>query len=67
MSYVRAKLTLESMAAGEVLELTIAGGEHLENVPRSAEADGHRVLGVEEEIPGERYRMFIRRGADPWV
>lgn len=62
MSYVKAKLALEAMAPGELLELTIAGGEHLDKVPRSARADGHEVLEVLELEAGERYRVLLRRG-----
>ena len=42
MTWVRTKLTLERLAAGEVLEVTCAG-EALDNVPRSARDAGHQV------------------------
>ena len=46
----------------EVLALTINGGEHLEHVPRSAQADGHQVLSVEPQEGSESYRVLIRKG-----
>jgi tRNA 2-thiouridine synthesizing protein A len=43
MTWVAAKLALEGLEAGEVLEVTCAPGEALENVPRSAREAGHEV------------------------
>ena len=47
MTYVKAKIALGRLAAGERLEVWLAGGEPLENLPRSAAEDGHRVVSVE--------------------
>jgi TusA-related sulfurtransferase len=44
MNWVRARLALEAMEPGGVLELRLDGGEPLESVPRSAEEDGHSVV-----------------------
>jgi TusA-related sulfurtransferase len=43
MTWVRTKLELERMAAGEVLTVACPPGEALENVPRSASEAGHEV------------------------
>jgi tRNA 2-thiouridine synthesizing protein A len=43
LTWVAAKLALERLAAGDVLEVTCAPGEALENVPRSAREAGHEV------------------------
>jgi TusA-related sulfurtransferase len=43
MTWVRTKLELERMAAGEALEVRCRPGEALENVPRSAREAGHAV------------------------
>ena len=43
MTWVRTKLELERMAAGEVLTVACSPGEALENVPRSASEAGHEV------------------------
>jgi tRNA 2-thiouridine synthesizing protein A len=43
LNWVRARLALEQMAPGEVLEVQLDPGEPLESVPRSAEEDGHQV------------------------
>ncbi len=43
LTWVRTKLTLESMAAGEELVVRCPPGEALDNVPRSAREAGHDV------------------------
>lgn len=43
-NYVRTKLKLEEMKAGEILAVTVDAGEPARNVPRSVADDGHRVL-----------------------
>jgi tRNA 2-thiouridine synthesizing protein A len=43
MNWVRARLALERMQPGEVLELVLDEGESLESVPRSAREEGHVV------------------------
>jgi TusA-related sulfurtransferase len=43
MTWVRTKLELERMAAGEALAVRCRPGEALENVPRSAREAGHAV------------------------
>ena len=55
MTWVRTKLELERMAPGEVLTVTCAPGEALENVPRSAAAAGHEV-----RVSGDRVRIVRR-------
>lgn len=49
LTWVKAKLALEALAAGEELAVRCALGEALENVPRSARAAGHAVT-VEGDI-----------------
>jgi TusA-related sulfurtransferase len=43
MNWVRAKLELERLAAGDELTLFVDPGEPLDSVPRMAGEDGHRV------------------------
>jgi tRNA 2-thiouridine synthesizing protein A len=43
MNWVRARLQLEGMDAGERLELRVDPGEALDSIPRMAEEDGHAV------------------------
>lgn len=59
MTYVRAKLALERLGDGQVLEVLLRGEEPLKNVPRSAAEEGHAVLSVEER--GGAHRLLIRK------
>lgn len=49
LTFVKAKLAVERMAPGEVLEIRLKGDEPLENVPRSLIDLGHEILSVEPE------------------
>lgn len=64
MTFVRTKLAVENLSAGQVLEVRLKGAEPLENVPRNAREHGHEVLSCEAE-PGENetgvHRLLIRK------
>ncbi len=71
-TWVKARVALSRIAEGEVLEVLLRDGESRENVPRSAEEDGHRVVRLEpapEEGAGT-WRAWLMRGAPvedrPW-
>lgn len=58
LNYVKARLRLETMDPGEVLELWLDLGEPQVQVPRSLRMDGELV----EEIPAEGdYRIRVTR------
>lgn len=44
MNWVRTKLALEEIAPGEAVEVWLDEGEPAESVPRSAAAEGYRIL-----------------------
>jgi tRNA 2-thiouridine synthesizing protein A len=48
LNYVKTKLKLEEMEAGQVLEVLLDDGESIINVPRSAKEDGYRILRIEQ-------------------
>ena len=50
LTWVRTKLALEAMAPGEELVVLLAGGEAMENVPRSAREAGHDVTVRDGEV-----------------
>lgn len=60
MTFVRTKLAIERMTAGQVLEVRLNEGEPLINVPRSVEEMGHKVVSLERE-PDEAsiYRLIV--------
>ncbi len=47
MTFVKVKLKLAKMDQGEQLEVLLNKGEPLENVPRSCEEQGFKVLSIE--------------------
>jgi TusA-related sulfurtransferase len=59
MTMVKVKLKMAQLQSGEVLEVLLAGGEPLENVPRTAREEGHGVLEIRQE--GENHRITIRK------
>lgn len=60
INFVKTKLKLESMEAGEVLELTLDSGEPIQNVPKSLKEEGHKILEVKKE--DGFFRLKIQRG-----
>jgi len=58
-NFVKTKLKLETMDAGQVLAVILDDGEPIRNVPRSVSDDGHAVLRQE---PYEKaYRVIIKK------
>jgi len=61
MTFVRAKLAIEGIAAGEVLEVILDYEEASRSVPRSMEEQGHQSL-LMEKINDTDWRLLIRKG-----
>ncbi len=47
-NFVKAKLALEMVDTGEVIEFLLDDGEPVKNVPRSLKGEGHKLLGLKE-------------------
>jgi TusA-related sulfurtransferase len=68
MTFVKVKLALSGLTSGERLDVLLAPGEPLENIPESAREEGHRVIEIREE--NGNYHVIIEksngsvRGAD---
>jgi sulfite reductase (ferredoxin) len=62
MNYVKTKLKLELMEAGEMLEVWLDAGEPIKNVPISLKNDGHKVL-LQEALEPEaaHYRVLVEK------
>ncbi len=62
MNYVKTKLKLEMMDAGEKLEVWLDAGEPIKNVPMSLKNDGHKVL-LQEALEPEaaHYRVLVEK------
>ena len=58
-NFVKTKLKLETMDAGQVLAVILDDGEPIRNVPRSVSDDGHTVL--RQEALNHSHRVFIKK------
>ena len=61
MNFVRAKLAIEKIHAGEQLEILLDDGEPISNVPRSLKDEGHSVLRVAPE--NGHFRVLVKKSA----
>lgn len=61
MTFVKAKLELEDLPRGAVLEILVREGEPLRNVSRSCQEEGHAVDDRGEAAPGVR-RLLVAKG-----
>ncbi|MHB8138140.1 MAG: sulfurtransferase TusA family protein [Smithellaceae bacterium] len=60
LNFVKTKLALEELEAGEHLEVILDEGDAMLNVPRSLKEEGHRVVKVEPH--GETFRVVVQKG-----
>ena len=59
-NFVKTKLKLEDMEAGQTLQIVIDEGEPYKNVPRSVLNEGHKIL-EEEKVEEKHYRIVIEK------
>ena len=59
LNWVKTKLRLEELQAGQLLEILLDDGEPIRNVPASVKAEGHRILEAEPFEQG--FRLLIER------
>ena len=58
-NYVKAKLKLETMDSGQILEITLDDGEPINNVPKSLRNDGHEILS--EVAENGHHRIAVKK------
>ena len=61
MTFVRTRLALDRMEAGQTLLVRLRGEEPRRNVPRTAAEQGHAVLD-RREMPDGTLLLLLRRG-----
>ena len=59
MTMVKVKLKLAQIDTGEQLDVLLYGEEPLNNVPRTAEEEGHKILSITPE--GEDHHVVIEK------
>ena len=60
MTFVRTILKLSQIAKDDILEVFLSEGEPLENVPRSAEEQGFKILKL-EHVEGSIHKVTIQK------
>ncbi len=60
MTFVRVKLELERMGAGQSLRILLRGEEPLHNVPRALLDHGHEILSI-RPLEGDRHEILVRK------
>jgi len=59
LNFVKTKLELETMDAGEVLEVELDDGEPITNVTASVKEEGHRILKAEKTA--DHWKLVIKK------
>lgn len=62
VTFVKAKMALEELDDGQVLEIRLNAGEPIQNVPRSLKDEGHRVTGVAQGGDGTYVLTVVKGG-----
>jgi TusA-related sulfurtransferase len=61
MTFVRTRLALDTLHAGQILLVKLRGADPLANVPRAALEQGHEPLDLIEQPNGD-WLLIIRKG-----
>jgi len=61
-NFVKTKLKLDTMSAGEILAVILDDGDPIRNVPQSVENEGHTIL-TQDQL-GSSHRVLIQKGED---
>lgn len=59
-TFVRSKLAIEKMSLGEVLEIVTDHKPASENVPRSMENEGQKILRI-DQVAEKEWHIFVRK------
>lgn len=60
ITFVKAKVAIEEIDDGQLLEILMNEGEPLQNVPRSLKEEGHKVVQVVNNGNGT-YTIFVEK------
>ena len=60
VTFVKAKVALEELEAGQVLAVHMQDGEPVKNVPRSIKDEGHQILRLTDNGDGT-YDLIVRK------
>jgi TusA-related sulfurtransferase len=60
MTFVKTKIALSKLNEGDILEVLLIEGEPLDNVPKSANEQGYKVLEI-VHLDGQIHRVMIQK------
>jgi len=60
MTFVKVKIKLATLQPGDILDVTLLEGEPLENVPKSAQEQGFKILEI-IQIADKQYKVSIQK------
>jgi TusA-related sulfurtransferase len=60
MTFVKTKIELSKLNQGERLEVLLTEGEPLENVPRSSEEQGYKIIET-QKVKDNIYKIVIEK------
>ena len=60
VTFVKAKVALEELGDGDILEVRLNDGEPLQNVPRSIKEEGHKILKLNDNEDGT-YTLIVKK------
>jgi TusA-related sulfurtransferase len=63
VTFVKAKVALEELDDGQILEIRMNGGEPVQNVPRSIKEEGHQILKLNTNDDGT-YTLIVKKVGD---
>lgn len=63
VTFVKAKVALEELDAGQILAIKLNDGEPVLNVPRSIKEEGHKVLKLINNEDGT-YQLIVEKVGD---
>lgn len=61
VTFVKAKVAIEELEPGQILEIRMNAGEPIQNVPRSLKEEGHKVTKVLTNEDGT-YTILVEKG-----
>ena len=64
MTFVKAKVAIEELDKGQILEIRLNEGEPILNVPRSLKEDGHKVIDVQKSEQGTYVILVEKSGLE---
>ena len=60
VTFVKAKVALEELDAGQILAIRMNDGEPVQNVPRSIKVEGHQILKLNTNEDGT-YTLIVKK------